>query len=68
MLYLKPTEQGRNVAGTLDEAPAYPGARPSIVVPEDLIEDRDWLSDLVRITADALPAPRSKPARKRRAT
>ncbi|GMV06222.1 MAG: hypothetical protein AMXMBFR53_24980 [Gemmatimonadota bacterium] len=62
-LFVKPTEQGRAFMGSVTEAPAYPGAKPSFLV-DERIEDGDWLSELIRITAAALPEP--KPKRKRK--
>lgn len=56
-LYVKPTGGGRSFIGDVVEAPAYPGAKPSFLI-EDQIEDREWLSELIRITAGELPAPR----------
>jgi hypothetical protein len=58
-LFIKPTEAGRAFIGDVTEAPAYPGARPSFLI-EDQIEDGAWLSELVRITARELSAPRKK--------
>jgi TfoX/Sxy family transcriptional regulator of competence genes len=61
-LYVKPTDRGRAYIGEVVEAPAYPGAKPSFLI-EDQVDDRDWLSELVRVTAAELPDP--KPKRKR---
>ena len=58
-LFIKPTEAGRAFIQDVVEAPPYPGAKPSFLI-EDKIEDREWLSDLVRITVKALPAPKKK--------
>lgn len=58
-LFVKPTEGGRSFVGDVDEAPAYPWAKMSFLI-EDRIEDREWLSTLIRITASELPAPRTK--------
>ena len=58
-LFVKPTEAGRAFIGEPVEAPPYPGARPSFLI-EDLVDDREWLSELVRITTSELPAPRAK--------
>ena len=58
-LFVKPTEGGRTFIGTVVEAPAYPGAKPSFLVSEKL-EDREWISNLVRITFSELPAPKPK--------
>lgn len=55
-LFIKPTEAGRTFIGDVAEAPAYPGARPSFLI-EDEVEDGPWLSELVRITARELSAP-----------
>ncbi len=60
-LFVKPTERGREFIGEVVEAPAYPGARPSFLV-EDRLDDDEFLTELFRMTAEALPAP----ARRRR--
>ena len=64
-LFVKPTEGGRAFIGDVVEAPPYPGARMNFLI-EDQFEDREWLSKLIRITAEELPAPKSpkKPAKK----
>ncbi|MGE0589938.1 MAG: TfoX/Sxy family protein [Cyclobacteriaceae bacterium] len=65
-LFIKPTEAGRAFIGEVAEAPPYPGAKNYFLI-EDNLEDRKWLSDLVRITAKELPMPKpkkKKPARK----
>jgi TfoX/Sxy family transcriptional regulator of competence genes len=58
-LYVKPTEGGRKFIGEVTEAPAYPKAKPSFLI-EDQFEDREWLSELIRITEKELPAPKPK--------
>lgn len=64
-LFIKPTESGRSyLADDVVEAPAYPGARPSFLI-EDKLEDRLWLSELVRITLKELP---DRKPRKRKKT
>jgi TfoX/Sxy family transcriptional regulator of competence genes len=55
-LFVKPTEAGRAFVGRVTLAPAYPGAKPSFLI-EEKLEDRDWLSSLIRITAEHLTAP-----------
>ena len=62
-LFIKPTDEGRAFIQDVVEAPPYPGAKPSFLI-EDRIEDGAWLSELVRITARALPAPKPKKKRK----
>lgn len=61
-LFVKPTEGGRTFIGNVVEGQAYPGAKPSYLI-EDRIEDREWLSELIKITADELPP--SKPKRRK---
>lgn len=62
-LFVKPTEGGRAFIEDVVEAPPYPGAKPSLLI-GDQIEDPQWLSELVRITARELPVP--KPKRKKK--
>ncbi len=64
-LFIKPTEGGRKFIGDVVEAPAYPGAKNSFLI-GDGIEDRDWFSELVRITARELPEPAMKKAKIRK--
>lgn len=60
-LFIKITETGREYVGAhyVEGAP-YPGAKPHMQIPEDLLDNRHWLSELVRLTADALPVPKPK--------
>lgn len=58
-LYIKPTDAGRAFIGNVVEAPPYPGAKPSFLI-EDKIENREWISNLVRITVQELPEPKPK--------
>ena len=64
-LFVKPTEGGRAFIGEVVEAPPYPGAKPSLLI-GDRIEDPQWLSELVRITARELPEPKPKKRMKKR--
>lgn len=58
-LFVKPTEGGRAFIKDVVEAPPYPGAKPSFLI-EDKLEDREWISNLVRITVKELPMPKPK--------
>lgn len=65
-LYVKITERGKIFVGEYyQEGNAYKGARPSMVIDEGRIEDREWLGELVRITAESLPLPKKKKPGKR---
>ncbi len=58
-LFVKPTDGGRSFIGEVTEAPPYPGAKLSLLI-EDKFEDKEWISNLIRITAQELPEPKPK--------
>ena len=60
--YVKPTEEGRRLLRAEDLRPPYDGAKPHFYI-ED-VDDRDYLSALVRVTCDALPEPKPKNKKK----
>ena len=64
-LFIKPTEGGLALVGEPQEASPYPGAKPAWVI-EERLEDREWLSELARVTAQELPAPLALGALRRR--
>jgi len=64
-LFIKPTQAGRAYITNLVEAPPYPGAKPYFLI-EDQLENRDWISDLVRITVEELPEPKPKSKKKKK--
>ncbi|TXC71973.1 TfoX/Sxy family protein [Sphingomonas ginsenosidivorax] len=63
-LFLKPTDAGRAFAGAVEEASPYPGAKPCLVIDPDRWDDSDWLGELVRLTAAALPLPKPSKAKR----
>jgi DNA transformation protein len=68
-LFVKITEAGRaftEADGRYAEGLPYRGAKPWMALDPDLLEDREWLAELVRITEEALPVPKPKrkPVRK----
>lgn len=65
-VFVKPTEAGKQVLGTVIEAPPYPGAKLYYQVNEHL-DDRTLFSRLLVATADVLPVPKPKPAKKAKA-
>ncbi len=62
-LFVKQTSAGRSFIGNVIESPAYPGAKPSFLV-EDQIEDRDWISTLIELTEQELPNPKPQKTKK----
>ncbi len=63
-LFIKPTESGRRFIGEVVESPPYKGAKPSFLI-EEKLEDREWLSELVRITVKELPEPKPRKKKKK---
>ena len=61
-LFIKPTNTGRTFIRDIVEVPPYPGPKPSFLI-EHKLEDRDWLSELVRINVKELPGPKQKKRR-----
>jgi TfoX/Sxy family transcriptional regulator of competence genes len=62
-LFVKPTPSGRAFLGEPVESPPYTGAKPYFLI--DRLDDRDWLSRLVQLTAQDLPVPKPKRPRSR---
>ncbi len=58
-LFVKPTVAGKAFIGKVVEAPAYIGAKPSFLIEEGL-DNNEWLTELIKITADELPMPKPK--------
>ena len=55
-LFVKITPQGKAFVGEgYVEGRAYPGARPSMLIGAEEIDDGERLCELIRITARALP-------------
>ena len=61
-LYLKPTEVVRPLLRVVDLRPPYEGAKDYFYIAD--VDDRDYLSQLVRETCKALPAPKPKKKKK----
>jgi len=60
-LFVKVTEPGRAYAeGRFKDGFAYPGAKVSMQIDDDALEDREWLAELLSLTAAALPVPKPK--------
>lgn len=59
-LFLKPTPEGRACLREVTEAPPYPGAKHYFLISSEL-DDPERLSELLQVTAKALPLPKPKP-------
>jgi TfoX/Sxy family transcriptional regulator of competence genes len=63
-LFVKSTEPGRAKIGAPLEAPPFPGANNWFLLAD--LDDPEFLADLIRTTADALPIPKVKMKKPRR--
>lgn len=61
-LFVKPTVGGRSLIEHVVEAPPYPGAKPYFLIGEQL-DDREWMSNLIQLTASELPVAKPKRAK-----
>lgn len=60
-LFVKITSEGKAFVGkSYQEGYAYPGAKASILIGADDLEDHERLCELIRVTADALPPVRPR--------
>ena len=59
-LFIKPTAAGRIYLGTVTEVASYPGAKPYFQIAGAKWDDADWLTELIKQTAAALPTPPAK--------
>jgi TfoX/Sxy family transcriptional regulator of competence genes len=62
-LFVKPTRTGRSFMKEPVEAPPYPGAKMWFLI--ENLEDWEWLTELIRITAKELPEPVPKKKKKK---
>ncbi len=62
--FVKPTEAGRKFIKDPVEEPPYPGARDYFLIEEQL-ENRDWVSMLIKVTKEELPEPKPKKKKKK---
>lgn len=56
--YLKPTEAARALLRLEELRPPYEGAKDYFYIAD--VDDRDYLSELVRVTCRALPEPKKR--------
>ena len=61
-LFVKPTKAGRALLGAVTEASPYAGAKPQLLIREQL-EDQELVVALMRATAAELPMPKPKPVK-----
>lgn len=59
-LFLKPTKEAKDFFPEAQDAPPYPGAKMYMLIPEEKWEDREFMSQIVTISYNALPASKVK--------
>ncbi len=63
--FLKPTAAGRALIGTVTEGLPYPGAKPHFLI-GDALDEREWITELVRVTTREVPSPKPKKPKARK--
>jgi TfoX/Sxy family transcriptional regulator of competence genes len=58
--FLRPTPAGRALLDGVKEAPPYPGAKNYFLIDTQL-DDAELVAQLVRVTAQAMPQPQTRP-------
>jgi TfoX/Sxy family transcriptional regulator of competence genes len=62
-LFVKKTDAGRSyVVRCLEKSP-YDGAKPCFLISQKRMDDREWITELIRITSSELPEPVPKKTR-----
>lgn len=64
-LFLKPTEAAKAMLPSLMLGKPYPEAKDHVVL-DEYLDDTELLRRVILTTADALPAPKAKPAKRAR--
>jgi TfoX/Sxy family transcriptional regulator of competence genes len=59
-LFVKKTAKGKTFLGEWDEGFPYPGAKPCFLISGEKWEEREWLSELIKITAADLSEVKKK--------
>jgi TfoX/Sxy family transcriptional regulator of competence genes len=67
-LYIKRSDADSALFVDTELAPPYEGANDYHLVPEDLLRETEWMRHAIQATADALPRPKPKQSRKKKAT
>lgn len=66
-LFIKPTEEGRAFLGdkVCESAVGPKKGRPWFLIKEAEMSNKAWISEFIKITADALPLPKPKKKKKK---
>ena len=58
--FIRVTKSGPEIAGRVAKGFPYPGAKPAFKITPAKMNDFEWLSELIEVTAEELPAPKPK--------
>ncbi len=59
-LFVKPTDAGKGFIGDFIEGCPYPGAKPCLLIPGEKWDDREWLTQLVKLSTAALSSSKKQ--------
>ncbi|SEL76250.1 TfoX/Sxy family protein [Rhodococcus maanshanensis] len=59
-VFVKPSGVSDAYLDAVSLAPPYPGAKDHLAIPQERLDDTDWLHEFIQRTADVLPAPKKK--------
>lgn len=62
-LFVKKTDAGKTYVVRCIEKSPYDGAKPCFLISQKRIENREWITELIRITSSELPEPPPKKTR-----
>jgi DNA transformation protein len=54
-LFVKIIDGNEKLAAGLKKGPCYPGSKDYYIIPDERLDDRTWLQNLIQTTADSLP-------------
>lgn len=63
-LYVKITSAGQAFLGACPEGAAYPGAKACFIISAEILDDAEFLSELVRITAAQMSMSKKRASQK----
>lgn len=65
-LFVKPTKAGKAFISNYIEGHPYVGAKPYLLISGEIWDDKEWLTELIQITAAELPLPKKKASSQKR--
>jgi len=60
IFYIRETKSGGAIAGRVSKGVPFPKAKPCFKISAAKLNDFEWLSELIEVTSEELPAPKPK--------